>query len=121
MGAIVAHLQEFVMCKSMASTWLDSLYCTFVVRSSFDEFKSFCAQRIGAGVHISATLSITLIPFTHLRTASNKHLFAPEILFCSTENQRFACRKFCRGGMQVAHCLTQRLTLKMRCDVRVEV
>ena len=120
MGAIVAHLQEFVMCKSMASTWLDSIYCTFVVRSSLDEF-NFLYARIGAGVRISATLSITLIPFMHLRTASKKHLFAPELVFCSTENQRFACRKFCRGGMQVAHCLTQRLTLKMRCDVRVEV
>ena len=84
MGAIAANLQEFVMCKSMASSSLQSTLRNFVICGSVDDFRSFNAHGIGVDVRVSAILSIPLIPFMHLRIASNKNSFATAILFCST-------------------------------------
>ena len=90
------------MCKSMPSSSLQSTKRNFFIGSSFDGFRSLYAHGIGVDGRVSAILSITLIPVMRLRIASNKHSFATASLCCSTENSSFACRKFCRGGMQVA-------------------
>ena len=46
MGAIVTHLQEFVMCKSTASTSLESTLKKFVVCSSSHAFKVFVRMEL---------------------------------------------------------------------------